>query len=198
LKERVCYGHITKFLILTPQHVVVQQVNELNIIRQSLYDLESQHNKVRQHFEEELARARSELSVTKQQLAAATTIANASQPGSGATVGPGAPSQILPVTAHVASGPPYPTGSEPTSYSRDYPRDRPVERDPRGGERSTLGPHGAERGMGPSTDRERSERERLDRERDNRERERERPSDPKRVKNDRLKASGEFLLSSGS
>jgi len=194
LKERVCYRHITKFLILTPQHVVVQQVNELNVIRQSLYDLESQHNKVRQHFEEELARARSELSVTKQQLAAATTIANASQPGSGATVGPGAPSQILPVTAHVASGPPYPTGSEPTPYSRDYSRDRLVERDPRGGERSALGPLGAERGMGPSTDRERSERDReRDRERDNRERERERPSDPKRVKNDRLKASGEFL-----
>ena len=72
-----------------------------------------------------------------------------------------------------------------------------MERDPRGGERSALGPLGAERGMVPSTDRERSERERLDRERDrerdNRERERERPSDPKRVKNDRLKASGEFL-----
>ena len=69
-----------------------------------------------------------------------------------------------------------------------------MERDPRGGERSALGPLGAERGMGPSTDRERSERDReRDRERDNRERERERPSDPKRVKNDRLKASGEFL-----
>ncbi|KAF8155508.1 Tup N-terminal-domain-containing protein [Crassisporium funariophilum] len=37
---------------------IVSQVNELNIIRQSLYDLESQHGKIRQHYEEEIARAR--------------------------------------------------------------------------------------------------------------------------------------------
>ena len=35
-------------------------MNELNIIRQSLYDLEAQHNKIRQHYEEEITRARAE------------------------------------------------------------------------------------------------------------------------------------------
>lgn len=35
-------------------------MNELNIIRQSLYELEAQHGKVRQQYEEELARLRSE------------------------------------------------------------------------------------------------------------------------------------------
>ncbi|KAJ3898590.1 WD40-repeat-containing domain protein [Lentinula edodes] len=39
---------------------VGSQVNELNIIRQSLYELEAQHGKVRQQYEEELARLRSE------------------------------------------------------------------------------------------------------------------------------------------
>ena len=36
--------------------LVASQINELNIIRQSLYDLESQHGKIRQHQEEEIAR----------------------------------------------------------------------------------------------------------------------------------------------
>ena len=39
---------------------VASQVNELNIIRQSLYDLETQHGKIQQHYEEEITRARAE------------------------------------------------------------------------------------------------------------------------------------------
>lgn len=37
------------------------QVNELNVIKHALYDLEAQHNKVRQSYEEELSRLRAEL-----------------------------------------------------------------------------------------------------------------------------------------
>ncbi|KAH6906679.1 WD40 repeat-like protein, partial [Coprinopsis sp. MPI-PUGE-AT-0042] len=44
---------------------VHSQVNELNIIRQALYDLETQHGKVRQRFEEELGRVREELRVVR-------------------------------------------------------------------------------------------------------------------------------------
>lgn len=40
---------------------MASQVNEVNIIRRSLYDLESQHGKVRQHYEEELRRLRAEV-----------------------------------------------------------------------------------------------------------------------------------------
>src|SRR5580704_4505563 len=47
---------------------VSSQVNELNIIRQSLYDLETQHSKVRQSYEEELNRLRSELLSSRQGL----------------------------------------------------------------------------------------------------------------------------------
>ncbi|KAJ3746676.1 WD40-repeat-containing domain protein [Lentinula detonsa] len=45
---------------------VGSQVNELNIIRQSLYELEAQHGKVRQQYEEELARLRSEIHALRQ------------------------------------------------------------------------------------------------------------------------------------
>jgi len=145
---------------------------------------------------------RNELLTTRQQLAAATSAASGPPPGPGAAIGPGAPSQILSSATLVAGGAPYPPGSEPP-YSRDYPRDRPVERDPRGTERSGLGPLGVERGIVPSSDRERGERERLERERDRErlERERERTGDSrdqKRIKNDRIKNSGEFLQPSGS
>ncbi|KAI0032852.1 WD40-repeat-containing domain protein, partial [Vararia minispora EC-137] len=40
---------------------VSSQVNELNIIRQSLYDLENQHTKIRQEYEAEIARLRADL-----------------------------------------------------------------------------------------------------------------------------------------
>ncbi|XP_006463192.1 hypothetical protein AGABI2DRAFT_224855 [Agaricus bisporus var. bisporus H97] len=174
---------------------VVQQVNELNIIRQSLYDLEAQHNKVRQQFEDELGRLRSELLTTRQQLAAATSGAGGPPPaGPGISSGPGAPSQIGPGGALVG-GPPYPPAGEPP-YGRDYARERPIEREPRIGDRSGLGPLG-DRGLGLA-DRER-ERDRMDREREReRDRERERLDrdrdripdgrDTKRSKNDRMKS----------
>lgn len=180
----------------------MQQVNELNIIRQSLYDLESQHNKVRQQFEEELARLRSELMTTRQQLAAATSAAGGPPPGPGIGAGPGAPSQIGPGGALVGGGTPYPPAGGEPPYGREYVRDRPVEREPR--ERPGLGPLGAERGPGPLPDRER-ERERIDRERErvdrervlDRERDRAADSrDPKRLKSDRIKSDrpGGFFL----
>ncbi|THH15316.1 hypothetical protein EW146_g5150, partial [Bondarzewia mesenterica] len=43
------------------ENKVSSQVNELNIIRQSLYELESQHGKIRQQYEEEISRLRAEL-----------------------------------------------------------------------------------------------------------------------------------------
>ncbi|KAJ7269560.1 chromatin associated protein [Mycena rebaudengoi] len=45
------------------------QVNELNVIRQSLYELETQHGKLRHQYEEELTRLRAELHVVRQGLA---------------------------------------------------------------------------------------------------------------------------------
>lgn len=47
---------------------VTSQINELNIIRQSLYELESQHGKIRQQYEEELSRLRAELHAARQGL----------------------------------------------------------------------------------------------------------------------------------
>ena len=58
---------------------VASQVNELNIIRQSLYDLETQHGKIRQHYEEEIARARA--AAVAAQTAAASSASGSSQPG---------------------------------------------------------------------------------------------------------------------
>ncbi|KAF7324791.1 Chromatin associated protein [Mycena kentingensis (nom. inval.)] len=42
------------------------QINELNIIRQALYELEAQHGKVRQRYEDEIAALRSELHSIRQ------------------------------------------------------------------------------------------------------------------------------------
>ncbi|KAI0322872.1 WD40-repeat-containing domain protein [Amylostereum chailletii] len=52
---------------------VSSQVNELNIIRQSLYDLESQHSKIRQTYEEEIGRLRAELNAARAQPSAHPT-----------------------------------------------------------------------------------------------------------------------------
>lgn len=41
-------------------------MNELNIIKQTLYELESQHSKVRQQYEEEVNRLRNELAQARQ------------------------------------------------------------------------------------------------------------------------------------
>jgi general transcriptional corepressor TUP1 len=70
---------------------VGSQVNELNIIRQSLYELEAQHGKVRQQYEEELVRLRSEVHALRQ----GTGVPPSGGHG-GAIVGPGSgpPSSI--------------------------------------------------------------------------------------------------------
>ncbi|KAJ2936489.1 hypothetical protein H1R20_g603, partial [Candolleomyces eurysporus] len=68
------------------------QMNELDVIRQSLYDLETQHGRLREQFEQELARLRAELRVARQQQASSS--ANppppANQPGAGGASGGGA------------------------------------------------------------------------------------------------------------
>src|SRR6266851_6238503 len=87
---------------------VASQVNELNIIRQSLYDLEAQHGKIRQQYEEEISRLRAELMAARQ---GATGI----PPNLGVNVGPG------------ASGLPTPTAGPALPYSDHFmgrpPRD---------------------------------------------------------------------------
>ncbi|KAF7326087.1 Chromatin associated protein [Mycena kentingensis (nom. inval.)] len=47
---------------------LTSQVNELNLIRQSLYELETQHGKLRHQYEEDLARLRAELQMVRQGL----------------------------------------------------------------------------------------------------------------------------------
>jgi glucose repression regulatory protein TUP1 len=154
---------------------VSSQVNELNIIRQSLYDLETQHSKVRQSYEEELNRLRSELLASRQGL-----------PGAHSTVGPGS------IGPPGGSGPSTSLASLPPGVVRSYndpyygpDRDRDRDRD-RGRDRER---DGLER-----------DRDRGDRDRD-RDRERERPVDgreSKRLKTtDRIKLDrpGELLFS---
>src|SRR6267154_4461138 len=93
---------------------VASQVNELNIIRQSLYDLEAQHGKIRQQYEEEISRLRAELMAARQ---GATGL----PPNLGVNVGPG------------ASGLPTPTAGPALPYSDPFmgrpPRDPAFDRD---------------------------------------------------------------------
>ncbi|KAI6043969.1 WD40-repeat-containing domain protein [Pisolithus marmoratus] len=153
---------------------VTSQINELNIIRQSLYELESQHGKIRQQYEEELSRLRAELHAARQGLPGGAPPHPTVGPG---TIGPSGPPAGLPTVPGV------PPATGPASYSdpyyareRDRDRDRDRERDK---ERERL-------------ERDR-ERELRDRERDQRDRERERPPvessrDSKRIKTERMKS----------
>ena len=76
--------------------LVASQINELNIIRQSLYDLESQHGKIRQHYEEEIARARANTEVATVWSGLPTGIASLGVPGAGASgSGSGTGSQVV-------------------------------------------------------------------------------------------------------
>ena len=154
--------------------LVAGQVNELNIIRQSLYDLEAQHGKIRQQYEEEISRLRAELMAARQGAAGVP-------PNLGVNVGPG------------ASGLPTPTAGPALPYSdpfmgrppRDPAFDRERDRDRDRGERERE--RERDRGI---LERER-DRDR-DREREAKERERERERDreqreSKRIKTDRIK-----------
>jgi len=137
--------------------IVAAQVNELNIIRQSLYDLETQHGKIRVHYEEELLRARADGRAAMAAAAAAagppppqgiaslaSSTANASSssnnsgglggPGGLATMGPGGPGGVIGL-----GGPPglggvgAPAGMYADPYysrdGRDRERDRERDRD---------------------------------------------------------------------
>lgn len=153
LKRKVGYLLSSDKDNLTLIFTVTTQVNELNIIRQSLYDLEAQHTKIRTQYEDELQRLRSELHQSH---------ANAT----------GKPS----VSAHSPLDAPPHVGSTMMSQSssgyyreRDWERDRDRERD-------------RERDRTLERDRER-ERERDQRERDReRDRDRDRLIDTRDAK----------------
>ncbi|KAH8084300.1 WD40-repeat-containing domain protein [Cristinia sonorae] len=49
------------------ENKVTGQVNELNIIRSSLYELETQHGKIRQQYEDEIRSLRAEIALLRQQ-----------------------------------------------------------------------------------------------------------------------------------
>jgi general transcriptional corepressor TUP1 len=159
-------------LILFPISSVSGQVNELNIIRQSLYDLEAQHGKVRQHYEEEISRLRSELAARPTAGISHATV------GPGSTGPPGISGQ--PSVAPGILGPP--SFNDPY-YARDRePRDR--DRDDRDRDRQAR-----DRDRGPDRD-SRVDRERGVGERERVERERDRPidqRDTKRLKTERIK-----------
>ncbi|KAG6900375.1 hypothetical protein C0993_011725 [Termitomyces sp. T159_Od127] len=160
--------------------MIAAQLNELTKIQQSLYDLDSQHNKVRTQYEEELHRLRNDLHALRQ----GAQPPPPAGPGSIGISGPAGPSNPLPGIQIGA-------GSQPYNNDPYYPRDRERERDK---ERERE-----------QRERER-ERDRIDREResDNRDRERDRARgdnrgvdpdfkrglgdrDPKRPKQDRIK-----------
>jgi len=94
-RQRVCLFcfafisivELTFFPFFSLRLAVSSQVNELNIIRQSLYDLETQHEKIRRHYEEEVARARAEsraaAAAAVAQAAAASSSSGTSQAQSG-------------------------------------------------------------------------------------------------------------------
>ncbi|KIK68449.1 hypothetical protein GYMLUDRAFT_215061 [Collybiopsis luxurians FD-317 M1] len=101
-------------------HPVGSQVNELNIIRQSLYELEAQHGKVRQQYEDELARLRSEIHSLRQ---SGGGIPPSSSHGTG-IIGPG------------SAGPQSSSGGVPPFNDPYFPRERDRERDARDRERN--------------------------------------------------------------
>lgn len=135
----------------------------MNIVRQSLYELESQHGKIRQTYEEELSRLRGELHALRQGVPA-----GAPHPPVGpASVGPSGPPAPPPAVPGV---PPGPGSYNEPYYNRDRDREREKDRE--------------------RADRER-DREIRDRQREERDRDRERPPaearDSKRIKTERMK-----------
>ncbi|KAE9407846.1 WD40 repeat-like protein [Gymnopus androsaceus JB14] len=147
---------------------VGSQVNELNIIRQSLYELEAQHGKVRQQYEEELSRLRSENHALRQGGGGGGIPPSASH--SSATIGPG----LAGPTSGNGGVPPF---NDPY-FSRDS-RDR-GDRDARERERN-----------------ERIERDNRERD-PMRDRDRDRPvdsRDPKRLKAERMKSDRPDIFS---
>ncbi|KAH0578297.1 hypothetical protein H2248_003923 [Termitomyces sp. 'cryptogamus'] len=158
------------------------QVGELTKIHQSFYDLESQHNKIRTQYDDEVHRLRSELHALRQGVQPSHPPMG---PGSIGIPGPAGPSNPLP---GIQLGPGSQSYNNDPYYSRDRERERDKEREREQRERER-------------------ERDRIDREResDNRDRERDRARgenrvvdpdfkrglsdrDPKRSKQDRIKS----------
>ena len=91
----------------------------MNIIRQSLYELESQHGKIRQTYEDELNRLRAELHSLRQGVTS-----GAPHPPVGPTsVGPSGPPPAVPGV------PPGPGSYNDPYYSRDRDRERDKDRE---------------------------------------------------------------------
>ncbi|KAI5116548.1 hypothetical protein M0805_001289 [Coniferiporia weirii] len=92
------------------------QINELNHIKQMVYELENQHSKARQQYEEDVSRLRAELSQAR---AAAVQQAQAQQVAQQAQAQP--QSQVLPphpaASAPITGPPPQPGALPPTSAS---------------------------------------------------------------------------------
>lgn len=181
-QKRMASSYMGSFRSTERFTLVASQVNELNIIRQSLYDLEAQHSKVRQQYDEEVARLRSELEQLRR--------AHPPGPPPGPTGGPGGPPGLTQPGGPPSAGPPpsggippgYPPGEGYHPYPRDPERDRERERGRRD-DRERERERERERDRVPGPDRvellDRAERER-DRERDTR--------DLKRIKPDRMKS----------
>ncbi|KAJ4490107.1 WD40-repeat-containing domain protein [Lentinula aciculospora] len=140
---------------------VSSQVNELNIIRQSLYELEAQHDKVRQQYEEEVTRLRSEIHALRQG-------GGGMPPGghSASIIGPGPAGP----PSSISAGGGVPPFNDPYFSSRnDRDRDRDIARE-------------RERNERIERDRERDAMRDRDRDRNLDSR------DPKRLKADRMKS----------
>lgn len=158
---------------------VGSQVNELNLIRQQLYEVEAQHVKIRGQYEDELARLRSEVHALRQGPPSSGPQHSASGSGSLGLLG-------------ISGLPPGAAAPFPDPYvAREHDRERDLQRQrERGLDRERL----------DSRDRDRDQRDReRDRERDTRERDRTTDQrDPKRFKSDRIKGdrTGKPLLHS--
>ncbi|WWC71740.1 uncharacterized protein I206_105698 [Kwoniella pini CBS 10737] len=118
---------------------IQQQINELGLIRQSLYELESNHAKVRQEYEGEIARLRRELEAR-------------GGPGGGPS-GPSAGGQTSPPDL------PRPGNDERPPYGNSLPGP-PLNGNEPGGSRSPYPPPGGIIPRPASTDRERDRRNR--------------------------------------
>jgi glucose repression regulatory protein TUP1 len=135
------------------------QVSELDLIRRSVYELETQHGKIRQQYEDDIARLRQDLQLARQGLSSVAPPSAPSGPGlQHSATGPGA-----------GSLPPYGPGDGFYGRGgRDEPRRSREDRD---------------RVMDRERDRDRDERER---DRDRRDRDRDREMDRK-MKTERIK-----------
>ncbi|KAF8218728.1 WD40 repeat-like protein [Tricholoma matsutake] len=91
---------------------MTSQLNEVNVIRRSLYDLEAQQRKARQHYEDEISRLRAEIATLRQSLTTPNT----------------APSLGIPGLSPPHSGHGHATAAITDTFLRDRDRERTKER----------------------------------------------------------------------